>query len=352
MKENALFYAIAFYQNQERYAWLKEESSPIPSDVNKLFRLLASKKVCFSFARYLKVEPSELRQIVFQFVEQVLFLPNASPFRILGLPPQADLKDCKVNYRLLMQIFHPDRLAIEGFKEATDHSARISEAYRQIKKLSIQSNQARQYHDSKKNDAYHHQAKIFYTYWNDKSLIEKLSIEKSIKIKIILFFLSVVLFFSCYFFIFHYKFPPIVQIKPEQDRDIVDKSIIHKTKIRRVFANELLRNFEAAYKEKSMENLFLLFHDDALFNGVSAKKMIFDRHTAWFEHIDVKRIKFRDFYWRQQNGFTMGKGKYTVHYTIEGISILVRSGNVKIKLLKVKSRFKISLLKLSSYFKS
>ena len=59
-----------------------------------------------------------------------------SDFELLGIPFDADEEKCKIAYKRLLKIHHPDRHAgHEGnYKKATERSARINAAYDRIEK--------------------------------------------------------------------------------------------------------------------------------------------------------------------------------------------------------------------------
>ena len=54
----------------------------------------------------------------------------------LGLTPQASFEDCKQAYKKLLKIHHPDKHAqnSENLKKATEKTARINTAYRNLEK--------------------------------------------------------------------------------------------------------------------------------------------------------------------------------------------------------------------------
>jgi hypothetical protein len=71
---------------------------------------------------------AELREAAAQFVQQVFFHPDASPYQVLGVAPDASPETIKETYRLLMQLVHPDRQG-EAAPWPETFAARVNRAY-------------------------------------------------------------------------------------------------------------------------------------------------------------------------------------------------------------------------------
>jgi DnaJ-domain-containing protein 1 len=71
---------------------------------------------------------SELKEAAAQFVQQVFFRPDATPYQVLGVGPDASQETIKETYRLLMQLVHPDRQG-DAAPWPETFAARVNRAY-------------------------------------------------------------------------------------------------------------------------------------------------------------------------------------------------------------------------------
>lgn len=101
----------------------------LPKDMNRLLMLANGLQVVLAEASArTDAQPDELRDAARFLILQLCFIPSAGHYRVLGLPPAASSAQIKEHYRLLMQLFHPDRTIHR--KDETEYVARrINEAW-------------------------------------------------------------------------------------------------------------------------------------------------------------------------------------------------------------------------------
>lgn len=101
----------------------------LPKDMNRLLMLANGLQAVLAKASArTDAQPDELRDAARFLILQLCFIPSAGHYRVLGLPPDASSAQIKEHYRLLMQLFHPDRTIHR--KDETEYVAsRINAAW-------------------------------------------------------------------------------------------------------------------------------------------------------------------------------------------------------------------------------
>lgn len=84
---------------------------PLPDGVKSLLRIVADGEFRDSTTEhvYRRHGAAEIRAASATFLAAVLFRKTSDPYRVLGLPPEADADDVRENKRLLLKWLHPDR---------------------------------------------------------------------------------------------------------------------------------------------------------------------------------------------------------------------------------------------------
>lgn len=83
-------------------------------------------------ARRLGCQTDELLAASYFFIHQFLFVHGEDHYRVLGLPVDADMDSIRQRYRLLIGLFHPDRIGAEAQWEA-QFVRRLNRAYGVLK---------------------------------------------------------------------------------------------------------------------------------------------------------------------------------------------------------------------------
>jgi hypothetical protein len=130
LADDAIAVALAYHQAPARYHDLLRGHAPLPKGVDGLLRLAGAPPVeepatpGDNFVR----NDDQTRAAQF-FIEQVLLGHDADHYRLLGVNRDASQEQIKEHHRLLMRLFHPDR--ISGIEEELKavHASRINLAY-------------------------------------------------------------------------------------------------------------------------------------------------------------------------------------------------------------------------------
>src|SRR5208282_1327813 len=84
--------------------------STLPAlDSEVVLKLALGRPVEFADPALRRVSGAAWREVAAGYVRQVFFRPHATPYQTLGLAPGASAQAIKENFRLLMQLVHPDR---------------------------------------------------------------------------------------------------------------------------------------------------------------------------------------------------------------------------------------------------
>ena len=122
-------FALACYRTPLAYQDRLSLAAPLPEGMDRLLWLAnGSPETLDAATRQTGAKSEELREAARFLVQQLCFARGASPYRVLGLQPEATLEQIKEHHRLLMRLFHPDRGASRT--TWTDHYAsRVNEAW-------------------------------------------------------------------------------------------------------------------------------------------------------------------------------------------------------------------------------
>lgn len=135
MVPRLLVLALEFYRAPLRFGHLTDPAAPLPRPFGDwLSEALAAVAPANlrQTAEALAAEPGEIEAALVFFVRQVLLLPQADHYRVLGLPRQATDEAIRQHYSLLVRLFHPDRSPGDEDQGIT-LTARINAAYRVLR---------------------------------------------------------------------------------------------------------------------------------------------------------------------------------------------------------------------------
>jgi hypothetical protein len=135
MVPRLLVLALEFYRAPLRFGHLTDPALPLPAAFGDwLSEALAAVTPANlpATAEALTAEPTEVEAALVFFVRQVLLLPQADHYRVLGLPRQAADGAIRQHYSLLVRMFHPDRSPGDE-EQSRALTARINAAYRVLR---------------------------------------------------------------------------------------------------------------------------------------------------------------------------------------------------------------------------
>jgi hypothetical protein len=104
---------LGYYRDPLAYGHLADGSFPLPLGFSKQLAALGhaiSPQQIDETARIIDATPAELEDAVRFFSRHVLLHPTADYYRSLGLSPRAPLALVRNHYRILIKLFHPDKV--------------------------------------------------------------------------------------------------------------------------------------------------------------------------------------------------------------------------------------------------
>jgi hypothetical protein len=106
-------------------------AGPLPEGLKCLLRIVAEGEWRDASTEhvYSRHSPEAVRAASAAFLSEVLFTRQTDPYRVLGLPPGAPLRDVREHKRMLLKWLHPDRNPEAREKQ---HLARVIEASESI----------------------------------------------------------------------------------------------------------------------------------------------------------------------------------------------------------------------------
>ncbi|QQS55436.1 MAG: DnaJ domain-containing protein [Candidatus Competibacteraceae bacterium] len=121
--------ALACYRAPLAHQNRLASAAPLPPGMTRLLWLAnGSPETLEGAVRQTGAKADELRDAARFLVQQLCFARGASQYRVLGLEPGAAAEQVKEHHRLLIRLFHPDRVG--GGASWTDHFAsRVNEAW-------------------------------------------------------------------------------------------------------------------------------------------------------------------------------------------------------------------------------
>jgi len=143
MNTTAIRQAIKLYKRPLEMSGLAAVHASLPSGMTDLLRLCASEKQLEAFSEERNIDSDMLYNVLTHFIENVLFKEGCSSYKILGVDQnnQNSIDDLivkggsteklRVHYKLLMNIYHPDR---NRSSSSAFYTSKISRAYDTLKR--------------------------------------------------------------------------------------------------------------------------------------------------------------------------------------------------------------------------
>jgi hypothetical protein len=132
VKSEAIRCAIKLHAEPVLLARFDDPFRRLPRGITELLRLVSSDAALQQISKKNNLNASRLKKILLNYIESVLLQKSNSDFRKLGLEQQADRIQQKLHYKLLMNIFHPDK-SNNNSSQYHDYTQLISQAYKQVK---------------------------------------------------------------------------------------------------------------------------------------------------------------------------------------------------------------------------
>lgn len=131
MKSEAIRHAIKLNTEPELQSRFSDPFRQLPHGITELLRIVSSDSALRRVSSKNNLNASRFKTILLNYIEIVFFQKNNSDLRKLGLDQGADSALQKLHYKLLMNIFHPDKLSSDL---SSPHYAQIiSKAYKRIR---------------------------------------------------------------------------------------------------------------------------------------------------------------------------------------------------------------------------
>jgi hypothetical protein len=131
MKSEAIRCAIKLSNEPALLARFGDRQRRLPRGITELLRIVSSDAALKQISKKNNIDAIRLREILLNYIQKVLFQDNNSDLRKLGLDQSADASLSRLHYRLLMNIFHPDKFTATSTSH--QYTQLISKAYRNIK---------------------------------------------------------------------------------------------------------------------------------------------------------------------------------------------------------------------------
>jgi hypothetical protein len=134
VKTEAIRCAIKLHSEPELLARFNDPFRKLPRGVTELLRLVSSDGALKKISSINHLDADRFKEILLSYIQTILLQDNNSDLRILGLTSSDDKTQCKLHYKLLMNIFHPDK--INSNTNQHHYTQIISQAYKNIKRRS------------------------------------------------------------------------------------------------------------------------------------------------------------------------------------------------------------------------
>ncbi len=131
MKSEAIRYAIKLNNEPALLVRFGDPQRKLPRGITELLRIVSSDAALKQVSKKNNIDAIRFRKILLNYIQEVLLKDNNSDLRVLGLDQTADNSLRRLHYRLLMNVFHPDKF---NSTSAPHHYTQlISKSYKNIK---------------------------------------------------------------------------------------------------------------------------------------------------------------------------------------------------------------------------
>ncbi len=361
MKTPALHQAIRLYKYPSEMEWLTFPESELPDGVTDLLRLCASGKKLNEFSARMKIKELLLKKVMMHFIEEVLLTTTNPPHKYLGLNHNNNTAERKLNYQLLMKIYHPDKNPSE---DAADKASKITNAYQTLNKQALKLTSQQRSRDTTDPRT---PPNSFYkaTLQAEKSLSQT---KNTFYVMASLALVSL-LSLTAYFIqttkpelIVQNNNPtlPAINAKPQS----LQNEFLHEKSSEKAQQNQaqpllasttyiydlephlekLLHQLEESYELGKVENIEPILSNTPDISGQSAEQ-ITAKLTSLFEITQERKMLLYDFSWKKVANTIQGEGKFLSRYqftnenqwlTREGIAVIhVKNKNNLLKIISL-----------------
>ena len=131
MKSEAIRCAIKLYSEPELLARFNDPFRQLPRGITELLRIVSSDTALKKISSRNNLHAYHFKKILINYIQTILLREKNSDLRKLGLTNSSDSLQHKLHYKLLMNIFHPDK----SNNETNPHyyTQLIASAYKNIK---------------------------------------------------------------------------------------------------------------------------------------------------------------------------------------------------------------------------
>jgi ketosteroid isomerase-like protein len=120
---------LRFYREPSRYLGDTRRDDAAPLDAEVILKIALGRAIEFTDPAFYEPKTArEVKEAASFYVRHVFFRHGATPYQVLGAARDASTEDIKENYRLLMQLVHPDRQG-GGAIWSESSAARANDAY-------------------------------------------------------------------------------------------------------------------------------------------------------------------------------------------------------------------------------
>ncbi|HFC92686.1 MAG TPA: J domain-containing protein [Leucothrix mucor] len=136
MKSEAIRCAIKLNNEPALLVRFGDPQRKLPRGITELLRIVSSDAALKQISKKNNIDAIRFRKILLNYIQEVLLKDNNSDLRVLGLDQTADNSLRRLHYRLLMNVFHPDKF---DSTSAPPHyyTQRISKSYKNIKNKQV-----------------------------------------------------------------------------------------------------------------------------------------------------------------------------------------------------------------------
>ena len=161
MKSEAIRCAIKLYSEPTLLARFSDPFRKLPRGITELLRIVSSDTALKNISLKNNLHAPHLKMVLINYIQLILLQDDNSSRRKLGLDNSSDTSQAKLHYKLLMNIFHPDKsstytdpkfsqIIIHAYKDLRHNTENIKKPH-PLFKVSPSFNSPYDYSDKKTN---------------------------------------------------------------------------------------------------------------------------------------------------------------------------------------------------------
>lgn len=113
MKSEAIRCAIKLHAEPSLLARFDNPSRRLPRGITELLRIVSSNAALNTVSIHNNLDEHQLKSALIHYIQLILLKEKNSDLRKLGLDPLSNPNLYKLHYKLLMNIFHPDKSGLD-----------------------------------------------------------------------------------------------------------------------------------------------------------------------------------------------------------------------------------------------